>query len=148
MSATFEESKDELHKLLASAEARADTAEKACAVREATIRTICEYIDREQHRAKQAARALADAPDPIDREKAFARAHEMATVAEIVKRTAILVSYPTYVEGWIPPKNAKQVYQAFLACFQQLQDQQAMTDENGWNEYRAALALLEVNPTS
>lgn len=138
---------DELHRLLALAEARAEIAERDCAVREAAIRTICEYVDREHNRARQAAHALATAPDPIDREKALAREHEMSTVAEIIKRTAILVTHPAYVEGWVAPKQASQAYKAFLACFQQLQDQQAMADESGWEDYRAALALLVTKPT-
>lgn len=121
---------------------RAEAAERDCAVRDAALRTICEYLERELHRARTAAQGLANAPNPLDREAASARAHEMTTVTAIVKRAATLVSQPEYVESWVSPQRARQVHHAFLACLQQLQDQQAMRDENGWEEYRAALALL------
>jgi len=137
---------DEIHKLLALAEARAEAAERACVVREATLQTICDYIDREQHRARTAARALANSPELIEKEKAFARAHEMSTVADIVKRTAYMVTIPSWVTKWVHPRDAERAYQQFLICFQQLQDQQAMTDDNGWDEYRSAIALLGPKP--
>ena len=142
MSTKPEESQDDLHKLLALAEARAEAAERACVVRDATIHTICDYIDREQHRARTAARALADSTELVEKEKAFARSHEMGTVADIVKRTAYMVTIPNWVTKWVHPRDAEKAHQQFLACFQQLQDQQAMTDEIGWDDYRAAIALL------
>jgi hypothetical protein len=128
--------------LLTKAEARVAEAERACAIREEILRDICGYLDREQHRAYQAARALRDSPELVEREKASARAHEMSTVADVIKRTAYMVTYPKWVAKWLHPRDAEKVHRLFSECFERLQDQQAMTDDVNFDEYRAAIALV------
>lgn len=129
-----------------SAEERAEAAERLCVVQAAALHKLCDYIERELIRTRRAAQMLASAPDIVDRETAFARVHEVSTVAYVVTQIATLVENPAHLAGWVPPAHAQKVHQAFLSCFQQLQDQQAMSDERGFEEYRAALALLGHSP--
>ena len=130
-----------------SAEQRAELAERLCAVQAAALHKLCDYIERELIRARKAAQALEHAPDIVDREMAFARVHEVSTLACVITQTVSLAQTPTHVEKWVAPSQAQKVYRAFCACFQQLQDQQAMADESGFEEYRKALALLGPQPT-
>lgn len=130
-----------------SVEMRAEAAERRCAVQSAALHKLCDYIERELIRARRAAQALANAPDVVDRETAFARVHEVSTLACVITQTVSLAETPAHVEKWVDPSQAQKAYRAFCACFQQLQDQQAMTDESGFEEYRKALALLGPKPT-
>ena len=130
-----------------SAEQRAELAERLCAVQSAALHKLCDYIERELIRARKAAQALEHAPDIVDRETAFARVHEVSTLACVITQTVSLAETPAHVEKWVAPSQAQKVYRAFCACFQQLQDQQAMADESGFEEYRKALALLGPQPT-
>lgn len=130
-----------------SAEQRAELAERICAAQSAALHKLCDYIERELIRARQAAQALEHAPDVVDRETAFARVHEVSTLACVITQTVHLVETPAHVEKWVAPSQAQRVYRAFLSCFRQLQDQQAMTDEQAFEEYRQALSLLGPQPT-